>query len=139
MRASGTPGVDADKKQRKMRFAWLAADVVYDKKLNPVVVDVNSAPSFYHERPDQPWPRWFVEERSLMTRAAGDLLHLVALLKLENLDHRESQGSDPARADARSDPMKSLPREKGGWELVFNELEDQHEAAAGAGSRRSST
>ena len=40
--------------------AWLAADVVYDDKFAPKVVDLNSGPSFYHSEKGKDWPAWYV-------------------------------------------------------------------------------
>ena len=59
-------------------FMWLAMDVVYDSALNAHVVDINTGPDFYHHHA---WPRWFLRERSVVTREAVDILQEVGFLK----------------------------------------------------------
>jgi hypothetical protein len=119
--------------------AFIAADVVIDSKLNAVIVDLNSMPSFYHfntsahapgSRPPA-WPAWFVRERSATIRTAFDILEDIAGCKLRDQETRAgSAGVDGA---GRRRPARPWPEEQGacwndgimraqgtGWQLLHD-------------------
>jgi hypothetical protein len=94
--------------------AFIAADVMIDRSMNAVVLDVNTMPSFYHfedddththtltakevRRSKRQWPAWFIKERSATIRTALDIIEETAWRKIR--DRRSFKSHKAGEQDA---------------------------------------